>query len=330
MVAVASTQSLEVVLGGAKATSDCPFSATGVNSTDASVYANNGTTNGVTAVTIIAAPASGYRLLKSLLVYNADTAAVAITVRIKQSSTYYTLCSISLASGYLLQYAPESGFTTIDASGKGSGGGGGSGTVSSVGLALPAEVTVTNSPVTGTGTLTGAWANATQNHVFAGPATGGAGTPAFRALVSADLPGASVPILKPSDQTANGSPITTLINDADLKVAVAISSVYFIEVIFRFEPSGGGIKFGFTGPSAFTSLMWNAESYSHLSSFYTTFAGGPSADWGSSGRDVIRVYMFLATDSSHAGTVQLQWANNSTGTGGTVVKGGSIMRAYKA
>lgn len=64
----------------------------------------------------------------------------------------------------------------------------GTGTVTSVGLALPAEFTISNSPVTGSGTLTGAWANATANYVFAGPTTGSPDTPSFRALVAADVP----------------------------------------------------------------------------------------------------------------------------------------------
>lgn len=64
----------------------------------------------------------------------------------------------------------------------------GAGSVTSVGLALPAsEFTISGSPVTGTGTLTGAWANQTQAKVFASPA-GSTGTPTFRALVSGDLP----------------------------------------------------------------------------------------------------------------------------------------------
>lgn len=58
----------------------------------------------------------------------------------------------------------------------------------SVGLALPAEFTVTNSPVTDTGTLTGAWATQTANKVFASATSGGAATPAFRALVAGDIP----------------------------------------------------------------------------------------------------------------------------------------------
>ena len=61
------------------------------------------------------------------------------------------------------------------------------GTVTSVGLSLPAQFTVTGSPVTGSGTLTGAWASQTANYVFAAP-NGAAGTPTFRALVAADIP----------------------------------------------------------------------------------------------------------------------------------------------
>lgn len=62
----------------------------------------------------------------------------------------------------------------------------GSSGVTSVGLSLPAIFTVTNSPVTSTGTLTGTLANETANTVFAGPSSGGAAAPTFRALVLAD------------------------------------------------------------------------------------------------------------------------------------------------
>ena len=68
------------------------------------------------------------------------------------------------------------------------GGGGGSGTVTSVGLSLPSIFSVSGSPVTTSGTLTGTLATQTANTVFAGPTSGGAATPAFRALVAADIP----------------------------------------------------------------------------------------------------------------------------------------------
>jgi len=65
---------------------------------------------------------------------------------------------------------------------------GGGGTVTSVGLSLPAIFTVSGSPVTGAGTLTGDLADQVANTVFAGPETGADDTPAFRALVAADIP----------------------------------------------------------------------------------------------------------------------------------------------
>lgn len=60
--------------------------------------------------------------------------------------------------------------------------------VTSVGLAMPTIFTVSGSPVTSTGTLTATLATQSPNTVFAGPATGGAAIPTFRALVAADIP----------------------------------------------------------------------------------------------------------------------------------------------
>lgn len=67
-------------------------------------------------------------------------------------------------------------------------GGGGSGTVTSVGLAMPSIFTVSGSPVTTSGTLTAALATQSANTVFAGPSSGVAAAPTFRALVGADIP----------------------------------------------------------------------------------------------------------------------------------------------
>jgi hypothetical protein len=61
------------------------------------------------------------------------------------------------------------------------------GTVTSVGLALPVEFTISNSPVTTSGTLTGAWASQTAKYVLAAPNASN-GTPSFRALVASDIP----------------------------------------------------------------------------------------------------------------------------------------------
>ena len=83
--------------------------------------------------------------------------------------------------------------------------------VTSVGLSAPSFLTVSGSPVTTSGTLTLALATQTANTVFAGPTTGIAAAPTFRALVAGDIPDLSS-IYQPLDAdltaiaalTANG------------------------------------------------------------------------------------------------------------------------------
>jgi hypothetical protein len=67
--------------------------------------------------------------------------------------------------------------------------GGGSGSVTSVSLTMPAEFSVAGSPITAAGTLAVSKANENANQVWAGPTSGGAAPPTFRALVAADLTG---------------------------------------------------------------------------------------------------------------------------------------------
>ncbi len=67
-------------------------------------------------------------------------------------------------------------------------GGGGSGSVTSVALTMPAEFSVSGSPITTSGTIAVTKTNETANTVYAGPTSGGAAAPTFRAVVSADVP----------------------------------------------------------------------------------------------------------------------------------------------
>ncbi|MCJ7449221.1 MAG: DUF1566 domain-containing protein [Bacteroidales bacterium] len=62
------------------------------------------------------------------------------------------------------------------------------GTVTSVGLSLPNVFILSGSPITTTGTLTATLTSQTANMIFASP-DGSPGTPAFRSLVTSDLPG---------------------------------------------------------------------------------------------------------------------------------------------
>lgn len=65
------------------------------------------------------------------------------------------------------------------------------GSITSVALTMPSEFTVGGSPVTSAGTLAVTRATQTANTVMAGPNSGAAATPTFRALSQSDLPTAA-------------------------------------------------------------------------------------------------------------------------------------------
>jgi hypothetical protein len=62
------------------------------------------------------------------------------------------------------------------------------GTLTSVAATVPSFLTISGSPITTSGTLAFSLATESANTIFAGPTTGSAATPTFRALVAADLP----------------------------------------------------------------------------------------------------------------------------------------------
>lgn len=113
----AITKSLEVYLGGAVAANQLPIYANYVDHTTSA--ATPGTTdtqtNGVTAVTAVAAPGgSTQRQVKMLSIYNADTAAVTIYLRLNNNSTMRIIRRCTLNPGETWAYTQESGFKVLD------------------------------------------------------------------------------------------------------------------------------------------------------------------------------------------------------------------------
>lgn len=103
--------------------------------------------------------------------------------------------------------------------------------VSSVGLSLPSIFSVSGSPVTGSGTLTASLATQSANRVWAGPSSGSAAAPTFRALAVADLPDTlerMVSAQAPAADTINNTNVATAfatnytIAAADIKAGCVI------------------------------------------------------------------------------------------------------------
>lgn len=130
-----------------------------------------------------------------------------------------------------------------------SGGGGGGGTVTSVGLSMPAaEWSISGSPVTTSGTLTVSKTNQSANTVYAGPSSGGASAPAFRALVSADIPATIA-----SNTSGNAATATALAADpSDCAIGEYAHSIDAQGNLTCSTPSGGGS--GLTHPQVMSRV----------------------------------------------------------------------------
>ena len=106
----ATTKTIEIDLNGAITTSQLPYTLHYVDllSSDQSVSAvggNDGTTNSTTAVTMLAAPASGHtRQVKEITVQNADTVAAVVTIQLNNNGTVRTLFKATLDVGDQISY----------------------------------------------------------------------------------------------------------------------------------------------------------------------------------------------------------------------------------
>lgn len=86
-------------------------------------------------------------------------------------------------------------------------------TVSSVGLTVPPDLSVSGSPVTSSGTLAISRNTQSANQFLAGPSSGAAAAPAYRAIVAGDIPqltGAQMPALTGDVTSTAGTAATTL------------------------------------------------------------------------------------------------------------------------
>ena len=124
MFLTSTTQTLQIVLGAAKATNDCPVAIDYVDftSTTTTPGLQVASTNGTGTVTALSAPgASTQRKVNFLSVANKDTAAISVTIQINDTSpagTYKVVTSVNLAVGSTLQFTDTRGWCVINSSGQ--------------------------------------------------------------------------------------------------------------------------------------------------------------------------------------------------------------------
>jgi hypothetical protein len=106
-----TTQSLRIVLGEAKVTTDCDITAAWGDATVPFVLgATQGTSNGTTPVTAVAAPASNVqRQVKEIRLHNNDTIAHTVTLQFDNNGTISILDGpVTVAVGGNYVYTPSS------------------------------------------------------------------------------------------------------------------------------------------------------------------------------------------------------------------------------
>jgi hypothetical protein len=116
----ATTKSLQFKLGGAVATNQLPFATSYVDVTASATtpIEQDGTSNNATAVTLVTAPAaSTQRIVKSVYIQNADTAAATVTIIYNNNSTLRNILVATLSVGDQLIYEDGEGWTCLNTNG---------------------------------------------------------------------------------------------------------------------------------------------------------------------------------------------------------------------
>ena len=102
-----TTDSFTAVMSGAAATTNPTYRVRWREGEAATVNDSSGSLSGATAVTLVAAPTGGQREIAAVDVFNADTAAVTVTLTKVANGTSYTVHAITLAVGDLLKISGD-------------------------------------------------------------------------------------------------------------------------------------------------------------------------------------------------------------------------------
>ncbi len=201
------------------------------------------------------------------------------------------------------------------------GSGGGSGSVTSVDLSMPSTFTVSGSPITTSGTISVAYAAQNANTVLAGPASGAAAAPTFRAIVASDL--APTPITNDC-LGYNGTSLTWVGCGGGSSTWSALAAPAGNTIL---NMAGYSTTFNWTGTNG-GEWLWdtngNAQLLSTTASTSTSSQSSPTFAFGgtywngtASANDTWAIQDLIPTGSNPAATL---WFNHAGSSGTPVVK----------
>ena len=150
-------------------------------------------------------------------------------------------------------------------------------------------------------------------------------------LAAADVNNWFVPLVayKTSNQSVTSS--TTLVNDNALSLAVAANAVYRMELGMTYTAdTAGDIKIAWTTPASSTiaqAVCMGLSTTAATSSDDFTVGASSAPPFGGigAGSPAATLYIFIFTTAGTAGTLQLQWAQNTSSATATTVQTGSYL-----
>lgn len=185
---------------------------------------------------------------------------------------------------------------------------GGSGTVTSVAATVPAFLTIAGTPITVSGTLAFDLATQAANLIFAGPSSGGAVKPTFRALADADL-------LKPMTLTPGADAVAVLAvkNSAATTTVLAVDTTGGGNGVNCAAPAGGGFSLNASG-TAHLAVLWLVNTMTRYQDVATVAAGIPAiyAQSNLTAQSAAIAATNLKASTDFAGLYRISWAAKVT------------------
>jgi hypothetical protein len=142
------------------------------------------------------------------------------------------------------------------------------------------------------------------------------------------------PLAAVRSSTQSVSSSTTFVNDDTLFLAFDADATYFVECnMYYTAATGGDFKWKFTIPSGATG--YQSPLRSNLSG---NFAGAFADTWtgttytqaqGNGGSTIMLAYASGILTTASAGTLQLQWAQNTSSATATVMQVNSALNAWR-